>query len=384
MLARALHPTLLALAQSFQVITLTGPRQSGKTTLVRAAFPHLPYASLEEPDVRTVALTDPRGFLSNYPTGAILDEIQHTPDLFSYLQRLVDDNRHQQFVLTGSASFLLMERIDQSLAGRAAVLNLLPLSLAELPSLPETYEETIFKGLYPRLYDRPLAPGDFYPAYIQTYVERDVRLLKNIGDLNAFIQFTQLCAGRIGQLLNLTSLASDAGLSPNTAKAWLSVLESSFIVYRLLPCHRNFNKRLVKSPKLYFYDTGLACALLGVRSAEQVNTHYMKGALFENLILNELVKRQFNRGEQRALPCFWQDNRGREIDAVLEYGEQLTGLEIKAGKTITPSFFDNLNSWRALANLPPAAAQVVYGGDQSLRTSHGQFVSWRDLARLMG
>lgn len=382
MLSRALQPKLLALAQGFQVISLTGPRQSGKTTLVRATFPHLPYVSLEEPDMRLLALTDPRGFLSNYPNGAILDEIQHVPDLFSYIQRLVDDNRHMRFVLTGSANFLLMERLSQSLAGRAAVAHLLPLALAELSTLPATYEEILFTGLYPRLYDRPLAPADFYGAYLQTYVERDVRLLKNIGDLNAFIQFTQLCAGRIGQLLNVASLASDAGLSPNTAKAWLSVLESSFILYRLQPCHRNFNKRLVKSPKLYFYDTGLACALLGVRSVEQATTHYLKGALFENLILNELVKRQFNRGEHRAQPCFWQDNRGREIDGVLETGAQLTGIEIKAGKTFTPSYFDNLNAWRALGDLSPAAAYVVYGGDHSLRTSQGVCLSWRELERL--
>ena len=331
MIARTLTAKIIALAQKFQVITLTGPRQSGKTTLVRAAFPALPYASLEEPDIRQIALTDPRGFLANYPAGAVLDEIQNTPDLFSYIQRLVDENRQIQFVLTGSSNFLLMEKISQTLAGRTAVLHLLPFSFAELEPSGQ-YESLIFRGLYPRIYDRDIAPTDFYPAYIQTYIERDVRLIKNIGDSNAFIQFTRLCAGRIGQLLNLAGLANDAGISPNTAKAWLAILESSYILYRLQPYHRNFNKRLVKSPKLYFYDTGVACSLLGIRDESQVNLHYMKGALFENLIINEFIKRNFHRGENRQ-PYFWQDSHGKEIDCLLVDGERVTPVEIKSGQT---------------------------------------------------
>ena len=284
MIERTLTSKMIALARKFQVITLTGPRQSGKTTLVRAAFPALPYTSLEEPDIRQFALTDPRGFLSNYPNGAILDEIQNVPELFSYIQGIVDNNSEIQFILTGSSNFLLMEKISQTLAGRTAVLHLLPFSLKELEPSTWHYENLIFKGQYPRIYDRTLAPTDFYPSYIQTYVERDVRLVTNIGNTNSFIQFTRLCAGRIGQLLNYSSLANDAGISPNTAKAWLSILESSYILYRLQPYHRNFNKRLVKSPKLYFYDTGLACSLLGIRDEDQVSLHYLKGSLFENLI----------------------------------------------------------------------------------------------------
>ena len=283
MIERTLTSKMLALAEKFQVITLTGPRQSGKTTLVKADFPSLPYVSLEDPDVRQFALTDPRGFLSNYPAGAILDEIQNTPELFSYIQGLVDGDRQIRFVLTGSSNFLLMEKISQTLAGRTAVLNLLPFSLKEMEPLDEPYENLIFKGQYPRIYDREISPTDFYPSYIQTYVDRDVRLIKNIGDINTFVLFTQLCAGRIGQPLNYASLANDSGISPNTAKSWLSILESSFILYRLQPYHRNFNKRLVKSPKLYFYDSGLACSLLGIREQEQVRTHYLKGSLFENL-----------------------------------------------------------------------------------------------------
>ena len=381
MIERALTSKILSLAQKFQVITLTGPRQSGKTTLVKAAFPVLPYVSLEEPDIRQIALTDPRGFLSNYPTGAVLDEIQNTPELFSYIQRIVDENRKPQFILTGSSNFLLMEKVSQTLAGRTAILHLLPFSFDELKPGAEPYENLIFKGQYPRIYDRELAPTDFYPAYIQTYIEKDVRLMKNIGDINAFIRFTQLCAGRTGQLLSYAGLASDAGISPNTAKTWLSILESSYILYRLQPFHRNFNKRLVKSPKLYFYDTGVACSLLGIRDEGQVNLHYMKGALFENLIINEFIKRNFNRGEH-SQPYFWQDSHGKEIDCLLVDGEKITAVEIKSGKTMSSNYFDNIEYWRGLAGTSQEQSYVVYGGDQSLQTSAGKLVSWREFDRI--
>ncbi|PKO01236.1 MAG: AAA family ATPase [Chloroflexi bacterium HGW-Chloroflexi-4] len=381
MIERTLASKVTSLAQKFQVITLTGPRQSGKTTLVRATFPDLPYVSLEEPDIRQIALTDPRGFLSNYPNGVILDEIQNTPELFSYIQRIVDENRQIQFILTGSSNFLLMEKISQTLAGRVAVLHLLPFSLEELGPLVDSYENLIFKGQYPRIYDRTIPPTDFYPSYIQTYVDRDVRMIKNIGDINAFIQFTQLCAGRIGQPLNNASLANDAGISPNTAKSWLSILESSYILYRLQPYHRNFNKRLIKSPKLYFYDTGVACSLLGIREQEQVNLHYMKGSLFENLILNEFIKRSYNRGENRQ-PYYWQDNHGKEIDCLLVNGERVTAVEIKSGKTVSTSYFENLIYWRSLAALPENQEYVVYGGDQSMQTGAGTLISWKNLDRI--
>lgn len=381
MIRRILAERMLSLAEKFQVVTLTGPRQSGKTTLVRASFPALPYVSLEEPDIRQFALTDPRGFLSNYPSGAILDEIQNTPDLFSYIQRIVDEDRRVRYVLTGSSNFLLMEKISQSLAGRTAVLHLLPFSMKELETLPETCEGLIFKGLYPRVYDREIRPPDFYPSYIQTYVERDVRLIKNIGDINTFIQFTQLCAGRIGQLINFAGLANDAGISPNTARSWLSILESSYILYRLQPYHRNFNKRLIKSAKLYFYDTGVACSLLGIREQEQVNLHYLKGALFENLIINEFIKRAFNQGENH-LPYFWQDNHGKEIDCVLENGSNLSAVEIKSAKTMSLSFFENLLYFESLAGVNAGQMYVVYGGDQSMVTKAGTLISWKDLDRI--
>ena len=384
MFKRKLQQKMLSLAEKFQVITLTGPRQSGKTTLVQATFPNLPYVSLEEPDIRQIALTDPRGFLANYTEGAVLDEVQHTPELFSYIQSLVDGDRNIQFVLTGSSNFLLMEKISQTLAGRTAILHLLPFSIAELkPNIPafERYESLIYKGQYPRIYDREIAPRDFYPSYIQTYVEKDVRLMKNIGNINTFIRFVQLCAGRTGQLVNYAGLASDAGISPNTAKAWLSILESSYIVYQLAPYHRNFNKRIVKSSKLYFYDTGLACSLLGIRDEEQVALHYMKGALFENLVINEFIKASIHRGEQPKT-YFWQNNQGKEIDCLLVDGEKALPIEIKAGKTMSNSYFTNLQYWRKLAGAPDDYGHVVYGGEQTLKTSYGQFTSWRDLETL--
>lgn len=384
MIERTLAPKMLALAQKFPVVTLTGPRQSGKTTLVRSLFSSFPYVSLEEPDIRQFALTDPRGFLSNYRRGAILDEVQHVPQLFSYIQSIVDSDPDVHFILSGSSNFLLMERISQTLAGRSAVLQLLPFSLAELAQSGRTfdqYEHAIFSGQYPRIFDKEIAPTDFYPSYIQTYVERDVRLIKNITDHNGFIQFTQLCAGRVGQLLNYANLANDAGISPNTAKAWLSVLETSYIVYRLQPYHKNFNKRVIKSPKLYFYDTGLACSLLGIRAAEQVNAHFLKGGLFENLIINEFIKRARNRGEP-DFPYFWRDHSGKEIDCLLTVDGALTPVEIKAGKTASGSYFDNIKGWRKLAGMAEETGYVVYGGDLTLQTSAGQLISWKDLDRI--
>lgn len=381
MIPRTLHSKLVDLSQKFPIVTLTGPRQSGKTTLVRAAFADLPYVSLEEPDMRQFSIRDPRGFLSNYPYGAVIDEAQHNPELFSYLQTLVDLKPQVRFILSGSSNFLLFERISQSLAGRTALLVLLPFSFQEIPPQDEPYERRIFLGAYPAIYDRSLSPTDFYPAYLQTYVERDVRLMKNIGDLNTFILFTQLCAGRIGQLINYTSLANDASISPNTAKAWLSILESSYVVYRLQPYYENFSKRLIKSPKLYFYDTGLACSLLGIRNEGQVALHYLRGALFENLILNELVKRYFHRGERR-FPYFWQDHQGNEIDCLIVEGQTKIPIEIKSGKTFTPAYFDQLKDWRELAGLPSDQGFVIYGGETSLQTSAGRLVSWRDLTQI--
>ncbi|MCU0596894.1 MAG: ATP-binding protein, partial [Desulfobacterota bacterium] len=316
MIRRTLEKKLKELARSFSVVTVTGPRQSGKTTLVRSAFPQMSYVSLEDLDSREFAEDDPRGFLATYEKGAVIDEAQRVPALFSYIQGKVDEaNRPGMYVLSGSQNFLLHERISQSLAGRVGILNLLPLSIEELgrqAGKRSRYEDFLFSGFYPRLYDRPVAPLDWYPAYIQTYVERDLRLIKNVTDLASFQRFIRLCAGRIGQILNLSSLAIDCGISHNTAKSWLSVLEASFILYLLKPHYRNFSKRLIKMPKLYFVDPGLACFLLGISSPGEVDSHHLKGGLFESMIVSELLKYRLHRGFQPG--CYlWRDKTGHEV-----------------------------------------------------------------------
>jgi predicted AAA+ superfamily ATPase len=316
MIPRETAAIIIKLRKQFPVITLTGPRQSGKTTLLRSIYNDIPYISLEDIDIRNTAINDPRGFLNNFPKGAVLDEVQRTPELFSYIQGIVDENKEIHFVLSGSQNFLLLENISQSLAGRAAILKLLPFSMSELQNeglIPDSYEQLIFKGMYPGIYDRDIEPGFFYPSYISTYIERDVRQIKNIENLNSFSNFLQLCAGRTGQIVNLNSLATDAGISPNTAKSWLSILEASYIIFFLQPYYKNYNKRIIKSPKLYFYDTGLVCSLLGISSADQVKTYHSKGALFENLIITELMKSRLHHGVNPRF-YFWQNKTKQEID----------------------------------------------------------------------
>ncbi|WP_375446465.1 ATP-binding protein [uncultured Fibrella sp.] len=386
MIQRQLTRKLLQLAQQYPVITLTGPRQSGKSTLVQSAFPDLPYVLLEDPDIRTLAQTDPRGFLANYANGAIFDEVQRVPDLFAYLQGIVDRQTAQRpFILTGSQNFLLLESINQSLAGRTAVLRLLPLSYEEQSQnglLPSTPDELLVQGSYPRLVTRHLAPADFYPSYIQTYLERDVRSLKNIADLSKFTRFLRLCAGRIGSALNLSSLANDCGVSVNTAKAWMSVLEASYVVYLLPPHYENFSKRLIKSPKLYFYDTGLVCSLLGLRRADLLESFYMRGNLFENLVVSEVLKHAYNQG-QLANCYYWQDKTGREVDLLIETELGLLPIEIKAGMTLNKDYFDQLTYWNKLSGNPSANSYVVYGGNTLQSTSSGTFVPLSGLARLL-
>ena len=387
MIKRAIAGKLLALAGKFPVVALIGPRQSGKTTLVRNLFAHKAYVSLEDPDRREFATSDPRGFLRSLRDGAVLDEAQRVPTLFSYLQTALDERGEPGlFVLTGSQNFLLQESLSQSLAGRMALLKLLPFSLAELGAAgysldePETY---LFKGFYPRIYDREIAPTDWYPNYVQTYVERDVRLLKNITDLDAFQRFLRLSAGRIGQVLNLSSLGDDCGISHNTARAWLSVLEASYIVFLLRPHHQNFSKRLIKSPKIYFYDPGLACSLLGLGSKEQLAAHYLRGGLFESMTIAEIVKARFNRGLDSNC-WFWRDQSGHEIDCLLEAAGSLMPVEIKAGKTVSPSFFAGLQYWRSLAGVPAERSYVIYGGDDTEERGQGNLVSWRKIASVLG
>ena len=381
MIPREIASIIVKLRKKFPVITLTGPRQSGKTTLLQSIYTDLPYVSLEDFDVRNTALNDPRGFLSNFPEGAVLDEIQRTPELFSYIQGIIDKNQKIHFVLSGSQNFLLLENISQSLAGRAAVLKLLPFSISELQNeklVPESYEQLIFKGMYPGIYDRDIEPEYFYPSYISTYIERDVRQIKNIENLNSFSNFLQLCAGRTGQVVNLNSLATDAGISPNTAKSWLSVLEASYIIYFLQPFYENFNKRIIKSPKLYFYDTGLVCSLLGISSASQVKTFHSKGALFENLIITDLIKSKLHKGINPRF-YYWQNKTKQEIDLIIDRPDGPVAFEIKSGMTMNENYFTNLKYWQKLTGEKAGNMNVIYGGDTMLKTSNGNYISWNKL-----
>jgi len=382
MFNRIISNKIKALAAQYPILAVTGPRQSGKTTLLQALFAHLDYVSLEDIDTREFAENDPRGFLATYSKGVILDEVQRVPTLFSYLQTHVDANKKPgEFILSGSQNFLLLENISQSLAGRVALLKLLPLSLEELKlaqyPLPKL-EELIFKGFYPRIYHKNINPTDWYANYIQTYIERDVRLIKNITDLSTFQRFLKMCANRCGQLLNLSSLATDCGITHNTAKSWLSILEASFIIFLLQPYHHNFNKRLVKTPKLYFYDTGLACALLNITEPQQLTTHYLRGGLFETFIFAELYKHFFNQGKVPNL-YFWRDQSGHEIDCIIEEANKLIALEIKSAKTIASDFFAGLEYWQSLVNNKNIESHLIYGGDILQKRSDTQVVPWQKL-----
>jgi len=379
---RHAEATLLQLASEYPVVAVTGPRQSGKTTLVRKAFPDKPYVSLEDLDERQFATDDPRGFLSGYPDGAILDEVQRCPGLFSYLQTRLDQAKKKGlFVLTGSQQFNLLTGITQSLAGRVALIPLLPFALGELQSAkmaPKTLSELLFRGLYPPIYDGQQKAGIWYGNYMRTYIERDVRQMINVHDLSAIQRFVRMCAGRTGQLTNLSALASDCGVTHNTAKAWLSVLEASYIVHLLQPHHRNFAKRLVKTPKLYFYDTGLACWLLGIRAPAQLDAHAQRGALFETWAVGELLKARYNRGLESNL-YFWRDRSGNEVDLVIEEGGKLTPVEIKAGQTVSSDYFRGLERWQAMAKEVSGAAWLLYGGDKGQTRLGCNVVPWAEI-----
>jgi predicted AAA+ superfamily ATPase len=369
MIPRQAENELRILASQFKAVAVVGPRQSGKTTLVRKVFDHKPYASLENPDLRKFALEDPRGFLSNYPNGAILDEIQRVPELFSYMQQILDESGQKGFfILTGSNNFVLQENISQSLAGRVGYLFLLPLSLSEIGQVGENINQVIYKGAYPALHSEAIDPGKFYSNYIRTYVERDVRLLKNITDLYAFERFMRLCAGRTGHLLNMSSLATEVGVDVKTIGSWIGVLETSFIVFRLNPYHKNFNKRIVKMPKLYFYDTGLAVALLGVENITQLALHPFKGSLFENLVIVDFLKRRYNKGKTNNL-FFWRDNTGNEVDLLFESGDLLIPIEIKSGQTISEEFFKGIRYWNKLTQ--SEGGFLVYSGEMIQKRSKG-------------
>lgn len=382
MITRKALSTILELAKGYPFIAITGPRQSGKTILSRAAFPGKPYVSLEDPDTREFALTDPRRFLAQYPDGAILDEAQRSPELFSYLQTRSDQaGRMGLYILTGSQQFGLLSGITQSLAGRVGMVQLLPFSsdeLQEAGQLPENLDEFLYKGSYPPLYDRQLSPSQWYAGYTTTYLERDVRQFINIRDLSSFQRFIRLCAGRTGQLLNLSSMANDCGITHNTAKSWISILEASYILFLLLPHHRNFNKRLVKTPKLYFYDTGLAAWLLGIQNSDQLSIHPLRGALFETWAIGELLKGRYNRSLPSNL-FFWRDNTGNEVDVIVDKGLTLIPIEIKSGRTINPDFFTGLKKWTSWAGAEAGKPYLIYGGDETRKREAAEVVSWREV-----
>ncbi len=388
MIQRDLAPRLTAAAGKWPAITLTGPRQSGKTILCRALFPQHPYRTLEAPDIRAFAIEDPRAFFAQLPQGAILDEIQRAPNLLSYLQGIIDaDPAPGRWILTGSQNLSLLKSVSQSLAGRNAVYNLLPLTrneTARFPRYPKTLEETLFTGSYPRIFDSELDVVDWLRSYVATYVERDVRMIANVGDLITFQRFVALCAGRTAQLLNYLSLAGDCGVSQPTVKTWFGILETSFLTFRLPALHSNVRKRLVKTPKLHFYDTGLVCWLLGIRAPEQLRTHPLRGPIFETWVVSEIAKHRANRGEPGRL-AFYRDRNGVEIDLLIEHPNDVTLIEAKSAGTASSSLFGSIQRVRThLQSAGPCPAVVVYGGDQPQHRGQDRLISWRELHNLDG
>ncbi|MCF8295597.1 MAG: ATP-binding protein [Bacteroidales bacterium] len=369
MIPREAESEIRILARQFKAVAVIGPRQSGKTTLVKYIFTEKPYVSLENPDLRMFALEDPRGFLANYPQGAILDEVQRVPEIFSYLQQILDESgENGLFILTGSNNFLLQEHLSQSLSGRVGYINLLPLSLGEINDTQSTTTQLMFKGGYPALHSEQIDPARWFPNYIRTYIERDVRMIKNITNLTTFERFLRLCAGRIGQLLNMSSLSVETGVDVKTISAWLSVLEASFILFRLQPYHENFNKRVVKMPKLYFYDTGIAVSLLGIDDPAQLEYHPLRGSLFENMIIAEYMKKLANAGKPNQL-YFWRDNVGNEVDLLWQQGNSLVPIEIKSGQTITNEYLRGISFWNKISQTQ--GGTIIYGGEIKQSRSNG-------------
>lgn len=387
MIKRQASSKALQLAQQFRAVLIMGPRQSGKTTLAKMTFPDKPYASLETPSVRQFAMEDPIQFLAQFPNGAILDEIQRVPALLSWLQQNLDDTPtvKGKFILTGSNNLLLLESVTQTLAGRVGHIELLPFSLAELSALPNALTDVntlLWSGAYPPVQADGISPNDWFASYIRTYIERDVRQLKNIGNLLLFERFLSLCAGRVGQELNFTQLSNEVGADVKTIQSWMGILQASYIVYLLPPFFKNFNKRLTKTPKLYFYDTGLVCNLLRISDPNILIQHPFKGALFENFIIAELLKNRFNQG-QRSNLYFWRESSGNEIDVLIDEGLRQIPIEIKSGQTIHSDWLKGLKYWQTLTKQIGESSYVIYGGDEIQNRSEGIVIqSWKEISKL--
>lgn len=382
-ISRQISAIIKAQQSKFPVLALTGPRQSGKTTLLQELFDDYRYVSLENPNTRAFATEDPIGFLNQYDQKVIFDEVQRAPELFSYIQGRVDASKIMgQFILSGSQNFHLLNSITQTLAGRVALFKLLPLDFTELKTsnlLENTYAEASLKGFYPAIFDRDIDPLIFYANYIQTYIEKDVTELINIRDLKQFRTFLSLCAGRAGQLLNVSALANECDIAHNTAKAWLSILESSYIIFLLQPYHQNFNKRLIKSPKLYFYDTGLLNYLLEIRTADDLIENRLKGQVFENMILAEYQKKNHHLYLHQDY-YFWQDSNGHEVDLLMKKNQGFTVFEIKATQTVTSNLFKEMDRFEAVAAPAPVHKTLVYGGTEDEKRTKYNVISWKNIS----
>ncbi|MCF6352076.1 MAG: ATP-binding protein [Cyclobacteriaceae bacterium] len=379
MVKRIAQKKLIDLAKKFKAVALIGARQTGKTTLVKSTFKGKAYVSLENPEQRAFAIEDPKGFLANYPKGAILDEIQRVPHLFSYLQEILDNSKSKGlFILTGSNNFLLQQNISQSLAGRVGHLTLMPFSIKELFNsklLPKLDNELLIKGFYPPVYDQLIPPTDWCPNYIQTYIEKDVRQIKNVTNLIVFERFIKLLAGRNGQELNMSSFANEVGVDMKTIQSWIGILETSSIIYLLRSYHKNYNKTIVKRPKVYFVDTALVCFLLGIRTVQHLEVHPLRGALFEELIVTEILKTRTNLGQSINM-YYWRDKTGHEIDIIIDYGGKVLPIEIKSGMTISSDYFKNISYFKKLSGI--SKALVLYAGNEDQKRSDGTEVkNWR-------
>ena len=382
MITREITPHLLKLKKFYSILSLNGPRQSGKTTLLKNLFPKYSYLSFEDPDIRRAAISDPRSFLSSYSKGAILDEVQRVPEIFNYLQTIVDTDKKAKFVLSGSQNFLLNEKITQSLAGRVGKATLLPLSFSELNKsklLKSDFCKQAYSGFYPALYDKKTPSSVFYSNYTETYIERDVRTLRNVGNIQQFVKFMHYLAGLCGSILNLSDVANAIGISVNTAKAWISVLSASYIAFLLPPHFVTFNKRLVKSPKIYFYDTGFLCYLLGLTDSKQLENNYLKGQIFENFTIAELMKQNYNRLQTPNL-YFWRDHKGVEIDCMFEKANKLLPIEIKSSATFHNDFLKHLRYWNDLEGNKNKKGFLIYNGKQNFKIHNIEIINWQNIS----